>query len=163
MRAVFAISKKAALGIARSFAQADEYAGFGAQASGWLRRNVIEDDSSGWPLVVEPGLALRWSTCSGLGCYDLDLTENGWTLAFTGSRRSFDAGCYPIRIYSAGCTAYVADYMADTEYRVELLDWSTSIPGNPDPFEDWESFVEQQKLLTAPLNIGEIIEMEMTA
>ena len=84
------------------------------------------------------------------------------TLAYCGSRWGFMNGCNAVRVEQvAGKVFAVACNSRNNpppQGEIHLLEWWSTLPGNPDPFEDWIAIKDAENAISAYADQGEAIE-----
>ena len=99
-------------------------------------------------------------TTSGGNVWAVDILTG--YLHYEGSRWGFLNGCNAVRIIRHQNQIFAHFYPGIDHQEmwdeVQLVDWTSSIPGNPGPFSDWIGIIQEQKELTYPITLGEWIE-----
>ena len=105
-------------------------------------RCAFENDSDlthlyGAGTVQEPDGSVAWITAGGSSY--VVYPDEGF-LSFNGSRRSFETGCTILDIYRKRSGEIMLRVHAEgyqyPEFPIDLMNWESSVPGNPSPFAE---------------------------
>lgn len=82
-------------------------------------------------------------------------------LEYKGSRGGFENGCNAIQVAmnkDGVILVHTFHTWGEPLGSAGLMNWESSVPGNPGPWDNWEAVLEDHKTLTAPISTGELIE-----
>jgi hypothetical protein len=88
-----------------------------------------------------------------------DDLDGAASLEYSGSRWGFKDGCNAVKIEKRdGRIFAVPGYGVVSSGEIHLVDWHSSLPGNPGPFEDWQAIKDAENNISAYADMGEWIE-----
>ncbi len=105
-------------------------------------------DDEGNPTYTTSG-GNRWTVTTSSPVAQLD---------YSGSRWGFKDGCNALRIELRDGKAFAVAGYSDAQGLVELVDWWSTLPGNPGPFEDWQAIMAAESGMAAYADLGESLE-----
>lgn len=105
-------------------------------------------DDEGNPTYVTAG-GNRWTITTDTPVAHLD---------YEGSRWGFKNGCNALRIEQRDGKIFAVPGYDDRSGEIRLVDWHSSLPGNPGPFADWLAIKDSEQKLSAYADLGESLE-----
>jgi hypothetical protein len=100
---------------------------------------------------------------SGNNRWTLTKEGNELFLSYQGSRWGFLDGCNAVKVEKKNENVItVFDCFRNDLGMALLSSWESTVPGNPGPWDDWETILQESLELTKPESIGEWIERKVS-